>query len=261
MDHLTTGRLWNENAEAWTAMARSGYDVYRDCLNTPAFLAMLPDIAGLSGLDIGCGEGHNTRLLAQRGARMTGLDISSRFLRHARHAEAETSLGIRYVHGSGLALPFVSEAFDFMTAFMSLMDMPETPRVLAEAHRALRSGGFLQFSITHPCSDTPIRRKIKDEAGEDIAIELGGYFERLSGQVEEWTFGSAPPKIRDQWSAFQVPRYTRPLSEWLNMLITTGFHIEWLGEPTPDEKTIDLCPEVADAQIMPYFLHIRIRKA
>ncbi len=185
MDHLQTGKLWEENAEAWTAMARAGYDVYRDGLNTPAFLAMLPPVAGLTGLDIGCGEGHNTRLLARRGAAMTGLDIAGRFLHHARQAEMAEPLGIRFVQGSGLALPFPDAVFDFITAFMSLMDMPETPRVLAEAHRVLKPGGFLQYSITHPCTDTPIRRKVKNEQGEDIAIELGGYFQRLTGLVEE----------------------------------------------------------------------------
>jgi 2-polyprenyl-3-methyl-5-hydroxy-6-metoxy-1,4-benzoquinol methylase len=34
---------------------------------------MLPDVNGLSGLDVGCGEGHNTRRLAEHGARMTGI--------------------------------------------------------------------------------------------------------------------------------------------------------------------------------------------
>ena len=50
MDHRQVGRFWNSNAEAWTRLSRAGYDVYRDCLNTPAFFEMLPDIAGLSGL-------------------------------------------------------------------------------------------------------------------------------------------------------------------------------------------------------------------
>ena len=73
MDHREVGRYWNDNAEAWTELARAGCDVYRDYLNTPAFLAMLPDVRGLSGVDIGCGEGHNTRLIAQRGARLVGI--------------------------------------------------------------------------------------------------------------------------------------------------------------------------------------------
>ena len=55
---------WRLNARAWTELSRQGWDVYRDTLNTPAFLAMLPEIGGRSGIDIGCGEGHHTRLLA-----------------------------------------------------------------------------------------------------------------------------------------------------------------------------------------------------
>jgi hypothetical protein len=68
MDHREVGKFWNENAKAWTELARAGYDLYRDYLNTPAFLAMLPEVQGLSGVDIGCGEGHNTRLIAKGSA-------------------------------------------------------------------------------------------------------------------------------------------------------------------------------------------------
>ena len=65
MEHTEVGRYWDKNAEAWTRLARAGYDTYREYLNTPAFFAMLPDVRGLAGLDIGCGEGHNPRLLAK----------------------------------------------------------------------------------------------------------------------------------------------------------------------------------------------------
>ena len=87
MDHEEAGRYWDANAEVWTKLARAGYDVYRDYLNTPAFFAMLPDVANLSGLDIGCGEGHNTRLLAKRGANITAIDISKEFVRFASEWE------------------------------------------------------------------------------------------------------------------------------------------------------------------------------
>src|SRR5438552_12228114 len=106
MNHREIGQMWDENAEAWTQLARAGYDVYRDRVNTPAFFAMLPEVRGLSGLDIGCGEGHNTRLLAQRGARMKAIDISGTFLRHASEMERKQPLGIRYEHASAVELPF-----------------------------------------------------------------------------------------------------------------------------------------------------------
>jgi 2-polyprenyl-3-methyl-5-hydroxy-6-metoxy-1,4-benzoquinol methylase len=106
MDHEEVGCYWDENAEVWTELVRSRYDHYRDGLNTPAFLEMLPDVNSLSGLDVGCGEGHNTRLLAERGARMTGIDISRNFVRYAREAEQGQPLGIDYELASAVALPF-----------------------------------------------------------------------------------------------------------------------------------------------------------
>ena len=132
MDHRQVGRYWDENAEVWTKLARAGYDVYRDYLNTPAFFEMLPDVQGLQGLDIGCGEGHNTRLLAEHGARMTALDISQVFVRQAE-AWAESPPGICYQVASAVELPYAGAAFDFATGFMSFMDIAETDVVLAQA--------------------------------------------------------------------------------------------------------------------------------
>ena len=91
LDHSAVGELWNANAEAWTTLTRLGYDKYRDHINTPAFMNMLPDVTGLRGLDVGCGEGHNTRLVAQRGARLTALDIAGRFVRYAQEQEVPRS--------------------------------------------------------------------------------------------------------------------------------------------------------------------------
>ena len=92
MDHREVGKYWNENADVWTQLARAGYDVYRDYLNTPGFLAMLPDVTGLYGIDIGCGEGHNTRQITKRGARLIGIDIAEVFIRHAEDTVANRAV-------------------------------------------------------------------------------------------------------------------------------------------------------------------------
>lgn len=260
MDHREVGRLWDGNADAWTKLSRAGYDIYRDWLNTPAFLGMLPDVRGLAGLDIGCGEGHNTRLLAQRGARMTGIDISARFIAHAQEAEARDPLGIRYATARAVELPFPDASFDFATAFMSLMDMPEHDLALAQAFRVLRPGGFLQFSITHPCFNTPHRKLLRDEHGKEIALEVGGYFQNIDGRIEEWHFGAAPPEVKATLPKFKVPRFHRTVSSWLNLLIDAGFTIERLAEPFADEDTARRCPGVADTRLVAYFLHVRARK-
>ena len=260
MNHEEAGRYWNENAKAWTALARAGYDIYRDYLNTPAFFEMLPDATGLHGIDIGCGEGYNTRLLAKRCARVTAVDIARDFVAYAIEAEEAVPLGIDYRVASAVDLPFADETFDFATAFMVLMDVPETERALGEAFRILKPGGFLQFSITHPCFDTPHRRNLRNSEGQTYAIEVGDYFRALNGEIAEWLFSAAPAQIKEGLTKFKTPRFNRTLDQWLNLLIESGFCIERVGEPRPSDETVRVCPKLQDAQVVAYFLHIRARK-
>ena len=260
MNHLTVGECWNGNAEAWTKLARAGYDIYRDHVNTPAFLAMLPPVAGQTGIDLGCGEGHNTRLIAKRGARMTGLDIAENFIRHAEAEERRTPLGIAYLRASAVELPFGAGSFDFAVACMSLMDIPETAQVLGEAFRVLRPGGFLQFSILHPCFNPPHRRNCRDEEGNTIGIEVGDYFVETEGDITEWIFGAAPRSLRQSLPMFRVPRFHRPLSQWLNLLLAAGFVLERCEEPRASDEAVRSHPSLQDAQVVAYFLHVRVRK-
>lgn len=260
MDHEEVGRYWDENAEVWTELVRAGYDHYRDGLNTPAFFEMLPDVEGLTGLDVGCGEGHNTRLLAGRGASMTGIDISKNFVRNARETEAGRPLGIDYKLASAVNLPYEEASFDFATAFMSLMDIPETELVLAEVFRVLRPGGFFQFSITHPCFDTPHRRNLRDERGLTYAIEVGDYFRKQEGEVKEWLFFAAPAEVREGLPPFRIPVFMRTMGSWLNLLVGAGFVLERFGEPYPDDEVVRDRPGLQDAQVVACFFHVRVRK-
>lgn len=260
MDHFDVGHFWNNNAATWTTLVRQGYDVYRDWVNTPAFLAMLPDIEGLRGLDIGCGEGSNTRKLAELGANMVAIDVAQVFLHYALTQENRDPRGISFQAASALNLPFGKATFDFATAFMSLMDIPDSQKAIHETYRVLKPGGFFQFSITHPCFDPPYRKSLKDADGKEYAIAVGGYFDKIDGRIDEWLFSSLPAEQRQHWPKFRIPRFHRTLSEWINLLIATGFVIEALAEPRADDAIAAQCPAVADTQIVAYFLHIRCRK-
>jgi len=129
------------------------------------------------------------------------------------------------------------------------------------AFRVLRPGGFLQFSILHPCFNPPHRRNCRDEDQVTHAIEVGDYFVDARGHVDEWIFGTAPVSVRSRLPKFRIPRFHRPVSQWLNLLIDTGFVIERIGEPCPSPETVRAHPSIQDAQVAAYFLHLRVRKA
>ena len=115
------------------------------------------------------------------------------------------------------------------------------------------------FSITHPCFDTPHRRTLRDEGGLTYAVEVADYFRNMQGDVVEWLFSGAPPQVRESLPKFKVPRFTRTLSQWLNLLMDTGFVLERFQEPRPDDQTVLKRPEIRGAQVVAYFLHIRAR--
>ena len=260
LDHSAVGELWNANAEAWTTLTRLGYDKYRDHINTPAFMDMLPDVTGLRGLDVGCGEGHNTRLVAQRGARLTALDIAGRFVRYAQEQEVLEPLGITYLRASAVEIPLADASFDFAMATMSMMDVPEQDRAIREVVRVLKPGGFFQFSILHPCFMTPRFKWVLDETGQRVAMECGDYFSPEQGTIEEWIFGSAPDELKERFAKFRIPRFFHTLSTWLNMLCAAGLTIEETAEPFAGDASIAIYPSLAATRVIACSLHLRCRK-
>ncbi|MFW9940539.1 MAG: class I SAM-dependent methyltransferase [Candidatus Thorarchaeota archaeon] len=260
MDDKDIAKFWNQNAENWTKLARMGYDRCRDLINSPAFFKMLPDISGLYGLDIGCGEGYNTRIAAKKGAELTAIDISEVFIKYAKETELQEPLGIEYKVASGTELPFSDNHFDFAIATMSLMDMTDNERALLEAFRVIKPGGFFQFSISHPFTANSGFEWIRNEDGKKIGFIIKEYFKQFKGEIDEWIFGAAPKEIAEKMRKFKIPRFTRTLSDWLNLLIAKGFILEEFCEPYADDETLKIYPQEYDSRIIPYFLIIRCRK-
>lgn len=261
MNEMEVGAFWNKNAPVWINLVRKGYDVYRNYLNTPAFFDIMSDIKGMKGIDIGCGEGYNTRLLAERGVTVEAIDISPVFIESVKEMESEFPLGIRYSVASATQLPFQDASFDFATSFMCLMDLPEPEKAIQETCRVLKPGVFFQFSIEHPCSKTPYLKKLRSDDRKTYAVEDGNYFSGKDGDIEEWIFGNTPPALQKQLPKFQVPSFHRTMSFWINELIKAGFIIEQMHEPCPSEKMIREKPFLQSAAVVAYFLHIRCRKS
>jgi len=174
---------------------------------------MLPDIKGLIGLDIGCGEGSNTREIQRLGPKMTTIDISRTFIRYAKNLEERDKLGIIYLVASAVELPFNNNFFEFTMSTMALIDITEYQKVIQEGYRVTKPGGFFQFSITHPCFSFGVPEFIEDEEGHRKTIILSGYFKKRENQIDEWIFGAAPKKITEGLEKFRIPKFNYSLSE------------------------------------------------
>lgn len=260
MDNKKVGEFWDENAENWTKLTRLGYDRCRDLINSPAFFKMLPDISNLKGLDIGCGEGYNTRIAAKKGAKLTAIDISKVFIDYAVDTENNNPQNIKYQVSSATELPFPNNDFDFVMATMSLMDIAENEKAIKEVCRVLKPGGFFQFSISHPCFWNLEWEWVENDKGIRTGFIVRDYFRTINGELEEWIFGAAPNELTYQMNKFRIPRFSKTLSEWLNLLIEKGFILEEFCEPKADDEILEKYPEEYASRIIPYFLIIRCRK-
>src|SRR3954468_7625220 len=94
---LDARAAWNAGADAFAHFVESGADYYRHLIHGPALLAACGDVRGLAALDVGCGQGYFSRLPANAGAAVTGIDLADKLVARAKQIEAQEPLGISYL--------------------------------------------------------------------------------------------------------------------------------------------------------------------
>jgi SAM-dependent methyltransferase len=100
---------------------------------------------GAATLDLGCGEGYGTAMLARAGAQWcVGVDVSHDSVRraHARYGSDSVS----YAVSDAVGLPFADDAFDLVVCFEVVEHLLRPQRLLAECRRILKPEGTLVIS-------------------------------------------------------------------------------------------------------------------
>jgi len=109
------------------------------------FERVVPDWHGLEVLDVGCAGGFLTEALAEQGARVAGVDPAASAVASARAHATATGLQIDYRVGVGEDLPWPAASFDVVTCVDVLEHVGDVDRLLVEAARVLRPGGWFLF--------------------------------------------------------------------------------------------------------------------
>lgn len=112
----------------------------------PKNARLVVDLAGISAndhvVDIGCGPGSAVREAARRGARATGVDPSSMFLRIAG-AVTRKSANVTWVEGTAENVPLRNESATVLWSLATVHHWHDVTAGLQEAHRVLAPDGRL----------------------------------------------------------------------------------------------------------------------
>jgi len=111
-------------------------------LHRYAVAAALAD--GKRVLDIACGEGYGSNLLAATAAQVIGVDIASEVIAHARQAYRKENLIFR--EGSCLNIPVEDHSIDLVVSFETIEHIDESLAFLQEIKRVLAVDGALIMS-------------------------------------------------------------------------------------------------------------------
>jgi ubiquinone/menaquinone biosynthesis C-methylase UbiE len=143
-------------------------ETYERALVPAVFAAWAPLVVALADprpgervLDVACGTGVLTRLVAQRvgrAAKVIGLDLNPGMLAVAAAVTANeppTSASITWQEASATKIPLPDAAFDIVCSQLGLQFFPDRPAALREMYRVMVPGGRLGLMVWRGIEHSP----------------------------------------------------------------------------------------------------------
>lgn len=142
---------------------------------------------GLTVLDLGCGLGRLTRVLARDAERVIALDVSNEMLAQAKQLNPELD-NVQWLHGDGASLqPIADASVDVCVSHVVFRHIPDpaiTLGYITEMGRVLKPGGFAAFELSN---DPEPHRRGRARGRDRLAARLG---RAPTGQDHEAWLGS-----------------------------------------------------------------------
>lgn len=193
---------WDAHAAAYEATVaqreQGGVETDPDRI-LPAMLDLLGDITGHRVLDAGCGTGYLARVLTDRGARVTGIDIGPNLITRARARDHQGTIDYRVADLSRPLPSTDTQAFDAVASYLVLNDVENHKGFISTLATVLRPGGRMVILLNNP------------------------YIAVLHGHVTDYfDSGAASPYHGFAAAGIHVTFHHRTLAEYLDAFIGAG---------------------------------------
>lgn len=218
-------QAWDEGSDFILEKFTDEGDFYRQHIVNPALFSLLGNVSGKKIFDAGCGQGYLSRMLAKKGAVVTGLEPATGLITYAKEREEKEHLGITYIQEDLSVWQEHRNEFDSVISNMVFMDIPDWQSAMKNCIQVLKPQGTFVFSLSHPCfeyvekdhEDAKDFRHAPDWQDQPY-IKVGEYF-------EEYTVKN-----------FIGYSFHHTLSQYINFILDNGCSLKKLVEPQMPEE-------------------------
>lgn len=168
----------------------------------------IPKGKKLNILDVGCGAGFFSVLLAGEGHQVTGVDLTPDMIENAKRLGEEENADCRFLVMDGENLEFPSESFDVVISRNLTWTLPDVRRAYREWVRVLKPGGvLLNFDANYGMSDfTDMSALPENHAHQEIGDEMMRECEEIKRQLPISSY-SRPAWDMEALGAMKLQRF------------------------------------------------------
>ncbi|MEA4926516.1 MAG: class I SAM-dependent methyltransferase [Syntrophomonadaceae bacterium] len=136
---------FNEIASKYDSWYETPMGKFVDGVETSLAFELFSPEKGMKILDAGCGTGNFSIKLAERGAQVTGIDLSTEMMAVAREKARRRDLNLEFLEMNIYNLAFPDNYFDGVFSMAVFETLLESQKAFRELMRVLKPGRFLMI--------------------------------------------------------------------------------------------------------------------
>jgi SAM-dependent methyltransferase len=206
---------WDESADAWVREVGEAGDYGRVHVLDGPMLERVEGRGFATALDVGCGEGRFCRMLRARGIATVGVDPTAALVEEAKRLDPAGDYRVARAE----ALHVAAGSFDLVVSYLSLIDIPDLARGIAQMCAALRPGGTLLVANLTSFNTAGTAQGWSVDAGGKSIFCIDEYLEERAVWVS--------------WRGIRVRNWHRPLGTYMAQFLANGLVLRLFAEPAP----------------------------
>ncbi|WP_347990123.1 methyltransferase domain-containing protein [Methylomonas sp. AM2-LC] len=209
---------WCNSAKIRREQIESGTDLTFNLVFKPLIVSLISNLSPRNVLEIGAGTGHLSKELFNIGLSVTAIEPSKGMFEVAK--EVLTTSNVKLINCTSFELE-KDEIYEVAFSHLVAHVVDDLLGFFHSVGQHLKKGGHFIFSIPHPC----FYNEYKGFFGNEYS-----YMTPMAKNVSFTITKDAENIISG------VPYHHRPLSEYINKLVESGFAIDGFDETYPNEE-------------------------